>query len=105
MVVKGRGRRPLSFPVWVVSIEGTQSWISVPESDFAYGGGWPVEDVSISCCIAGFEWASSTVVSQKGGPVLFWIPNSGLAIGCKGVIGIRSTREWFQVNLCVLFYV
>ena len=70
-------------------------YISFLEGDFAYGEGWPAEDVSVSCCITGVGWAPSTVVSQKGGLALIWIPNSVVAIGCKYVLGVRSRKECF----------
>ena len=61
---KGKGVDLIIFLCGWSALRG-HSWINYIEGDFAYGEGWPAEDVSMSCCIAGVGWAPSTVVSQK----------------------------------------
>jgi len=80
-------------------------WISFPEGDFAYGEGWPAEDVSVSRCIAGVGWAPSTVVSQK----VVWLCFGFQTRPWRLVVSTYSAsvrgESVLHVNLCVQFYV
>ena len=81
---------------WVVSLERTHWWISVPEGCFALWRGLATQGclhILLHCRgPMGVKYAHKS----KGGLVWFWIPNSVLAICCKNVLGVRSTRECFS---------